>query len=84
MADHCCGTPRPLIPDLIEMRLEVLNPIQCNCPGMDAVQLKREFGSELIFMGGVDTQGLLPFGTAAEVRRATRALIDGMTADGWG
>jgi uroporphyrinogen decarboxylase len=84
VAYHCCGALRPIIPDLIEMGLDVLNPIQCNCPGMDALELKRDFGSELAFMGGVDTQGLLPNASADEVRRATRELIDGMTADGGG
>jgi len=84
VAYHCCGALRPIIPDLVEMGLDVLNPVQCNCPGMDAIELKREFGSELTFMGGVDTQGLLPSATADEVRRATRALIDGMTSDGGG
>lgn len=84
VAYHCCGALRPIIPDLIEMGLDVLNPIQCNCPGMDALELKREFGSELTFMGGVDTQGLLPNASAGEVRRATRELIDGMTSDGGG
>jgi uroporphyrinogen decarboxylase len=66
------------------MGLDVLNPVQCNCPGMEAAELKREFGRELTFMGGVDTQGLLPTATAGEVRRATRELIDTMTADGGG
>ena len=84
VAYHCCGALRPIIGDLVEMGLDVLNPIQCNCPGMDALELKREFGSKLSFMGGVDTQDLLPNGTADEVRRATRRLIDGMTADGGG
>lgn len=84
VAYHCCGALRPIIPDLIEMGLDVLNPVQCNCPGMDPLDLKREFGARLTFMGGVDTQELLPHGTAADVRRATRALIDGMTIDGGG
>ena len=66
------------------MGLDVLNPIQSRCPGMDALELKREFGRELSFMGGVDTIGLLPQGTAAEVRRGTAELIEGMTADGGG
>jgi uroporphyrinogen decarboxylase len=51
---------------------------------MDPVELKREFGAQLAFMGGLDTQGVLPSGTADEVRRATAALIEGMTADGGG
>jgi uroporphyrinogen decarboxylase len=84
VAHHCCGALRPIIPDLIEMGLDVLNPVQCNCPGMEPLELKREFGSELAFMGGVDTQGVLPNGTVDDVRRATRRLIDGMTADGGG
>lgn len=84
VAYHCCGALRPIIPDLIEMGLEVLNPIQGNCPGMAAAELKREFGSRLTFMGGVDTQELLPHGTVDQVRRATRELIDTMTSDGGG
>jgi uroporphyrinogen decarboxylase len=84
IAYHCCGALRPVIPDLIEMGLHVLNPIQCNCPGMVAQELKREFGKDLAFMGGVDTQELLPRGSADEVRRATRRLLDIMTADGGG
>ena len=84
VAYHCCGALRPIIADLVEMGLDVLNPVQSNCPGMDPLELKREFGARLAFMGGVDTQGLLPNGTPAEVRRATARLIDGMTADGGG
>jgi uroporphyrinogen decarboxylase len=84
IAYHCCGSLRPIIGDLVEMGLDVLNPIQSRCPGMDALELKREFGRELSFMGGVDTIGLLPQGTAAEVRRGTAELIEGMTADGGG
>lgn len=84
VAYHCCGGLRPIIPDLIEMGMDVLNPVQGNCPGMDPLELKREFGSRLAFMGGLDTQELLPRASAAEVRRATAALLDGMTADGGG
>ncbi len=83
-AYHSCGAIRPIIPDLIELGLDVLNPIQCNCPGMNPYELKKEFGKELAFMGGVDTQGLLPNGTAAEVRRETERLLQKMTADGGG
>jgi uroporphyrinogen decarboxylase len=84
VAYHCCGALRAIIPDLIEIGMDVLNPVQANCPGMDALELKREFGSRLAFMGGVDTQHLLPHAPAAEVRRETERLIDGMTADGGG
>jgi uroporphyrinogen decarboxylase len=80
VAHHCCGALRPIIPDLIEIGLDVLNPIQARCPGMDPFELKEEFGDRLAFMGGVDTQGLLPFASAAEVRRSTERLLEGMTA----
>jgi uroporphyrinogen decarboxylase len=62
----------------------VLNPIQCNCLGMHPPELKKEFGKDLAFMGGVDTQGVLPNGTAHQVRKATAELLEGMTADGGG
>lgn len=84
VAYHSCGAIRPIIPDLIEIGVNVLNPIQCNCPGMVPLDLKREFGSQLAFMGGVDTQELLPRGSAEQVFRATRELVEGMTADGGG
>ncbi len=84
IAYHCCGSLRPIIGDLVDMGLDVLNPIQSRCPGMDALELKREFGRDLAFMGGVDTIGLLPHGTADEVRKSTAELIEGMTSDGGG
>jgi uroporphyrinogen decarboxylase len=84
VANHCCGALRPIIPDLVEIGLDVLNPVQAGCPGMDPFGLKREFGDRLSFMGGVDTQNLLPFASAAEVRRETERLISGMTAGGGG
>ena len=79
VANHCCGALRPIIPDLIEIGLDVLNPVQAGCTGMDPLELKGEFGDTLAFMGGVDTQSLLPFGSAAEVRHATERLLTGMT-----
>jgi uroporphyrinogen decarboxylase len=84
VAFHSCGAIRPIIGDLIEIGIDVLNPIQCNCPGMNPLELKKEFGRELAFMGGVDTQGILPNGTADQVHRATAELLEGMTADGGG
>ena len=82
MAYHCCGALRPIIPDLIEIGVGVLNPIQYGCPGMDAASLKAEFGRDLAFMGGVDTQGVLPHGSVDEVRRATEELIETLGAGG--
>jgi uroporphyrinogen decarboxylase len=84
VAFHSCGAIRPIVEDLIEIGVDVLNPIQCNCPGMNSLELKREFGKELAFMGGVDTQGILPNGTASQVRQATAVLLEGMTTLGGG
>lgn len=84
IAYHSCGAVRDIIPDLIEMGIDVLNPVQCNCPGMELAELKREFGRELVFMGGVDTQHLLPAATPEEVYAATARIIETMCADGGG
>jgi uroporphyrinogen decarboxylase len=84
VAYHSCGAIRPIIPDLVAMGLDVLNPIQCGCPGMDPFELKREFGKHLTFMGGIDTQAMLPRSSVDGVRRATTKLVEGMTADGGG
>ena len=84
VAYHCCGALRPIIPDLIEMGLDVLNPVQSNCDGMDPFELKKEFGKKLAFMGGVDTVDLLPNGSVSDVQRAATRLIEAMTADGGG
>ena len=84
VAYHSCGSIRPIIADLVDIGLDVLNPIQCNCPGMDPFELKEEYGTALSFMGGVDTQQLLPYGSEDEVYRGTMKLVEEMTADGGG
>ena len=66
VAYHSDGNIYPIIPDLIEIGLDVLNPIQP--ASMDPVQLKQEYGDKLCFWGSVDEQHTLPFGSAADVR----------------
>lgn len=66
---HSDGSFREVIPDLITMGAEVLNPIQWRCKGMDRESLKRDFGDRLIFHGGVDNQYTLPFGSRGDVRQ---------------
>jgi len=66
---HSDGAIRSILPDLIETGIEVLNPVQWRCPGMEREGLKRDFGDRLIFHGGVDNQYTIPFGTAEEVRQ---------------
>ena len=60
---HTCGSVVHLIPDLIEMGVDALNPIQVSAKGMDSKTLKREFGKDICFWGGIDTQRVLPFGS---------------------
>jgi uroporphyrinogen decarboxylase len=81
---HDDGGIRPFIPLLVEMGIDILNPIQWTCPGMDRQALKRDFGSQLCFHGGVDNQYVLPFGTVEEVREEVRTCIEALAADGTG
>ncbi len=83
VAYHCCGALAPIIPDLVEMGLEVLNPIQAGCPGMEPRELARQFGSRLSFMGGLDTHGVLPFGDEAAVRRHAAGLLELFSGGGY-
>lgn len=70
---HTCGAILDLIPDFIEAGFDILNPVQTSAAGMDPTLLKREFGDQLVFMGGgVDTQHTLPFGTPQQVRQEAR------------
>ena len=79
---HTDGAVRPLIPDLIEMGVDVLNPIQPGTAGMEPAALKRDFGARLSFHGGVDIVGLLPTGSPADVREAARRLARELGQDG--
>ena len=75
VAYHSCGAISGLIPDLIEAGVEVLNPIQPLATGMDLGRLKKEYGSEIAFFGGVDVQGVLPNGTVEDVRNEVKLRI---------
>jgi uroporphyrinogen decarboxylase len=66
---HDDGAIRPLLPELIELGIDVLNPIQWRCAGMDREGLARDFGKSVVFHGGVDNQQTLPFGTPDDVKR---------------
>jgi len=73
---HSCGAIRELIPDLIEIGVDILNPVQVSAAGMDSATLKREFGRDLVFWGGgVDTQRVLGGGSPGEVRAEVRRRI---------
>jgi len=79
---HCDGAIRKFMPDLIETGFEILNPIEGHLPGMDPAGLKRDFGQEMTFQGGVDIKRVLTRGTIEEVRREVRLRIEQMGKDG--
>lgn len=67
---HCDGAVEPIIPDFIEIGIDVLNPLQTTAKGMDPQRIKSLYGEHLSFWGGgVETQTTLPFGTIEDIRR---------------
>jgi uroporphyrinogen decarboxylase len=80
---HSCGNVRPLIPDFIEMGIDILNPVHVNAIGMEPYQLKKDFGKDLVFWGGgVDTQKILPSGTINDVKDEVKKNIDSLAPGG--
>lgn len=74
IAYHGDGNLYKIIPDLIEVGVEILNPVQPEC--IDPVEIKKEFGDMLSFWGTVGTQTTMPFGTSEEVKRVCRRMIE--------
>jgi len=66
---HDDGAIRPMIPDLLGIGIDILNPVQWRCRGMERETLARDFGERVVFHGGVDNQQTLPFGSPEDVRR---------------
>ena len=78
---HTDGDATAIVPDLIEIGVDILNPVQPEC--MDTFELKRKYGQQLSFWGTLGTQSTLPFGTPEDVRRDINARCD-MVARGGG
>jgi len=80
---HGCGATYDLIPDLLDLGFDILNPVQVSARGMDTKKLKREFGKDIVFWGGgVDTQGVLPFGTPQQVAEEVKQRLDDLAPGG--
>jgi uroporphyrinogen decarboxylase len=80
---HSCGNVRPLLPDLVEMGVDIINPVQVSAEGMDdTAALKAEWGRELAFWGGVDTQAVLPRGSVHDVRHEVWRRLDDLAPGG--
>jgi uroporphyrinogen decarboxylase len=80
---HSDGDVAPLIEDFIEMGVDILNPIQTSAGSMsDLPALKKRFGSNIVFCGGIDTHRLLPCGSVEEVRQEVRRVMQILGPDG--
>jgi len=80
---HSDGALFPLIPTLIEMGVDILNPVQVNASGMESTRLKQTFGDKLAFWGGAaDCQHTLPFGKPADVAREAEANLKAFSPGG--
>ncbi len=80
---HSDGAIFPLLPSIVEMGVDILNPVQTSAAGMDPIRIKQEFGSRLAFWGGsCDGQSTLTNGTPAEVAEETRRNIAALSAGG--
>jgi uroporphyrinogen decarboxylase len=80
---HSCGSVRYAIPDLIEIGVDALNPVQVSAAGMDSAELKREFGRDITFWGGgCDTQRVLSRGSVEEVREEVKRRVGDLAPGG--
>ena len=79
---HSCGAVFDLIPDLIELGFDILNPVQVSARGMDTRRLKEEYGKDITFWGGIDTQHVMPFGKPEEVANEVKRRIDDLAPGG--
>ncbi len=80
---HGCGAVYDLIPHLIDLGFDIVNPVQVSAEGMDTKGLKAAYGNDIVFWGGgVDTQWVLPFGTPEQVRDEVKRRIDDLAPGG--
>lgn len=80
---HSCGAVEPFLNHFIESGFDIINPVQINASGMDPRKLKKDYGDRLIFWGGgVDTQGVFAFGTAAQVKEQVKSQCEILNNNG--
>jgi uroporphyrinogen decarboxylase len=80
---HSCGAIFDVIPHLIDIGVDVVNPVQVSARGMGTARLKAAYGRDIVFWGGgVDTQGVLPFGTEDDVRAEVIRRIEDLAPGG--
>ena len=80
---HCCGGIRPLLGDLVQAGIDAVNPVQISASGMDALELKAEFGEDITFWGGgCDTGRILSTATPAEVADHVKKQVEILSPGG--
>jgi uroporphyrinogen decarboxylase len=79
---HSCGSIYPIIDDLIEIGVDILNSIQPTAKDMEPEKLKKKYGDRITFHGGIDVQNLLPFGTPREIQSEVRRRLEILAENG--
>jgi uroporphyrinogen decarboxylase len=79
---HSCGSVEPFIQDLIDVGIDILNPVQPLAKGMDTKILKEKYGDKICFHGGIDTQKVLPYGNSKEVKEEVIKRIRDLAPNG--
>jgi uroporphyrinogen decarboxylase len=79
---HSCGSIYDIIPDLIEVGVEVLNPVQCSAMNMELSKLKKEFGKDISFWGGGFNVQKIPFMSVEEIRESIKNVMYTMAPGG--
>jgi len=82
IAYHCCGSYVPIIPDLIEIGVNILNALQPTAKDMDLKKLKNIYGNEVCFFGGLDIQKILPFGSMDDIENEVKRVISSAAKGG--
>lgn len=79
---HSCGSAINIFPRLIDVGVDIVNPIQTSAKDMDPLKVKQRFGKDLAFSGGIDVQQVLPKSTPAGVKKEVISVLDAMGKDG--
>jgi uroporphyrinogen decarboxylase len=75
IAYHCCGSFYPIIPELIDIGIDILNALQPAAKDMELARLKREYGQDVCLWGGIDIQQIMPFGTMEEIEGEVKRVL---------
>ena len=82
VAHHTCGCVRPLLPDIVECGLDILNPLQPDCAQMDYQKIKETFGDKICFHGGISIQKTMPYGSPEDVRNEVKNRVEKLGGNG--